>query len=270
LNDAERMSAECRLQIAVVEAGVTHMPESRRIQYAITSGYIQLVVEDRSMPAFWAYPSLSARFPGVILLHDEYGLNGHVRSAVRRLAESGFYVIAPDLFDGRVPTTPEQAHEVLSTLGEAGLPPVLAAMDALRTHHQCNGKIGVVGWGIGGQIAYQLAALREDLKAVVAFYAQPRPYLATLTHEDAPVLGIYGDADPEIPLAVVEQLGAAISQAPGGGSVILYPSATAGFFNTMRSTYHEAIAADAWHHLITFLGSHLDIPRASTSEQKII
>jgi carboxymethylenebutenolidase len=129
------------------------MFEASHLQHNIVSGYIQIVSDGHYLPAFWAHPDLGGPFPGLVLIHDYWGMTPHIRTQARRFAELGYYVIAPDLFDRQVATSLTQAHALVEQVGETALSHVTTALHALETHLKCNGKIGVIGWGLGGQLA---------------------------------------------------------------------------------------------------------------------
>lgn len=93
------------------------MFDSRRVQHQITSGFINIVADSHYLPAFWAHPELGGPFPGLVLIHEAWGLTAHIRTLVRRFAELGFYVIAPDLFDRQTAKTAEEAASLQRQLG---------------------------------------------------------------------------------------------------------------------------------------------------------
>ena len=85
------------------------MFEASHLQYNIVSGYIQIVSDGHHLPAFWAHPEMGGPFPGLVMLHDRWGLTAHIRAQARRFAEQGYYVIAPDLFKRQTAHTDQQA-----------------------------------------------------------------------------------------------------------------------------------------------------------------
>lgn len=237
------------------------MHETRHVQHPITSGYISIIADDHQLPAFWAHPQMGAEFPALVLIHESWGLTQHVRSCVRRLAETGFYVIAPDLYDGQIATTPEQAAALAAKLGEAGVPRVGAALGVLEHHNHSNGKVGLVGWQMGGEIALHMTIYRPDIKAAVIFYARPDQYLTMLPAEETPMLCLYGDSDPDIPSDTLDRMRDTLAASPGKGELVIYPQTSTGFFNETLPEYNAAYASDAWNRMVEFLVARLEPPR---------
>src|SRR5712691_8241563 len=222
------------------------MFSTRLVQHRITSGYINVVAADHYLPAFWAHPEIGAAFPGLVLIHEWWGLTAQIRTQVRRLAELGFYVIAPDLFNGQTAHTADQALALQKEWGEAGPPKVSASLRALETHHRCNGMLGVVGWQFGGDLAYHAAMHHTNLKGVVVFYGKPDDYLILMPANETPILAFYGEKDQTASPDMIERVRKALEQSPGKGEVVVYPGATTGFFNDELPTYNAEASAKAW------------------------
>lgn len=242
------------------------MFEASHLQYNIVSGYIQIVSDGNYLPAFWSHPELGGPFPGLVMLHDQWGLTPHVRSQARRFAEQGYYVIAPDLFNRQVATSPEQAQALIDRLGEAALSHVKAAAHALLTHHKCNSKIGLIGWGMGGGLALQTAVYREDLCAVVTFYSLSDEISpAELRMLDEPVLAIFGQQDPGSPAEKIDRWRQILAGNESGHEIVVYPGAGRDFFDDTRATFDADAAEDAWKRALAFFDQHLEMPpRRST------
>jgi carboxymethylenebutenolidase len=242
------------------------MFRSRLVQHRITSGFINIVADNHYIPAFWAHPEIGGTFPGLVLIHEWWGLTPHIRTQVRRFAELGFYVIAPDLFGGRIANNADEALALQTELGEAGPPRISAALRALETHHRVNSKLGVVGWQLGGELAFHAAMHRGDLNAVVTFYARPDDYLMLMPANETPILAFYGDHDETCSAEMVEKVRHALQQSTGKGQVIVYPGATTGFFNDDLPTYNPEAAANAWEKLLDFLCEKMDIEAYSKNK----
>jgi len=235
------------------------MYETRLVQHQITSGFINIVADDHYLPAFWAHPAVGGVFPGLVLIHGWWGLTAQVRTQVRRFAELGFYVIAPDLFDGQLATTDEQGLVLQQQLGVTGPPKVNAAVSVLAAHNRVNGKIGVLGWQMGGELAYHAAMHRTDLDAVIVFEGNPDNFLVMMPASETPILAFYGGHELGISTETIERARKALAQSPGKGDIVVYPDASSGFFNEEMPTYQAEDAADAWGKLLDFLCDHMEI-----------
>jgi carboxymethylenebutenolidase len=238
------------------------MFEASHLQYHIVSGYIQIVSDGHYLPAFWAHPDLGGPFPGLVLLHDYWGLTAHVRSQARRFAELGYYVIAPDLFNRQVADTPERAQQLFDEVSGTALSYIAAALNALKSHHKCNSKIGLIGAGTGGKLALESAVFRDDLRALVIFYGLPdqiRP--AEIRTMCCPMLGLFGQNDSTTPPERVEQLKQAAEHMNPEHEVVIYPDVGRGFFDDSRDTFQATAAQDAWNRAVTFLNHQLEVSK---------
>ncbi len=237
------------------------MFEASHLQYSIVSGFIQIVSDGHHLPAFWAHPELGGPFPGLVMLHDHWGLTSHIRTQARRFAEQGYYVIAPDLFNRQTATSPEEAQALIDQVGEVALSHVKAAISALLTHHRCNSKIGLIGWGMGGELVLRTAVYREDLSGIVLFYSLPDEVSsAELRMLDEPVLAIFGEADPGCPAEKIEWLRQLLAGSAMSHEIVVYPEAGRDFFDDSRVTFNADAAEDAWKRALAFLDQHLDVP----------
>lgn len=182
--------------------------DPNHIEYTIATGNIEIVLEDgRSTPAYWAYPTLGLKFPAVALIHDWWGMTTTIRRIANLLAQSGHYVIVPDLFDGRAATTPQEAMTLVSALGEkGGYPRIDRALSVLERHNNCNSSVAAVGFGMGGSLAFEAAIKRKDLEAAVAFGGFPQRYFGQFSDATTPILAFYGQHEPHIKAAELDRL----------------------------------------------------------------
>lgn len=247
--------------------GGAHMFEASHLQHNIESGYITIVADGNYLPAFWAHPQLGGPFPGAVLLHDLWGLTPHIRAQARRLAEQGYYVVAPDLFNRQLPETREQAAALLDQIGAAAEAHATGALHALATHHRCNSRISAIGWGRGGVLAIRLAVVRDDIHAAISFYGlSPDLRPAELRMLECPLLAIFGGQDPFISAGQIEALRDVLGDAAAPHEVVVYPDATREFFDDSRGAFHPDAAADAWTRLLAFLHTHLGPAGPGTPE----
>ena len=215
-------------------------------------------------------PGGSGPWPGVVLLHEAFGVDGVMRRQVRRMAAAGFLALMPDLFtDGGARRSLVPTFRAVAA--GAGRP--FADAEAARAHLAampgCTGRLGVLGSSVGGGLALHLAARGFDAAAV--FYARlpEDPHTALLGA--CPVLGAYGGADPGLRGAAAE-LTAVLARLGVGSDVREYPGAGHGFLhdapvgprvlrpllrNVLRIRPDPAAAADAWARTDAWFGRHL-------------
>lgn len=211
-----------------------------------------------ALSGYQAHPTAAAAsMAGVVLIHENRGLNPHIRDMARRLALAGYRVLAPDYLStqGGTPADEDQAREQFTKL-DAGLARQisLAAVAALR--QAGSSKVGAVGfcWG-GGQVG-QLAVHAPDLQAAVVYYG-PAPASSDVAAIRAPLLLHYAGLDERIN-AGVPGFTAALQAAGVRHSVYTYPGVNHAFNNDSNAArYDAAAAALAWQRTLAFLQQHL-------------
>lgn len=238
------------------------MPDSlNRVEYDITTGHIAVSMEDGTrFPAYWAHPSITSRFPGVLLIHDWWGLTPVVRRLANQFASVGHYVIAPDLYDGQVADSAADALRLLNTLGQGAYRRIDAALSALETHHQCNGDVAAVGLGLGGSLAFEAALTRTDLEAAVAYCGFPQHFLGRFAGARAPILAFYGSDDKHIPAEMVTALRRELAGQPLPHRVVVLEGAGHSIFSDDTRPAALAHARAAWAATLAFLDSLLHRP----------
>lgn len=235
------------------------------IQHRITSGYIQIMDGAHSLPAFWAHPQIGGAFPGLVLVHGERGLNNQIRMRVRRFAELGYYVIAPELFGATFNT--HDLETCRAALRKGGDSAVESALQVLRTHNRVKGRLGVVGWGAGSEVALRIALKHSDLQAAVLFGGDPQPLLSELPNDQTAILAFYGDDDPEVLPATLNQMWQALAQSKARWQMIVYPNVGNDFKDETSPRYHAHYAADAWRRCSEFLHELLEPPAPTVSHK---
>jgi carboxymethylenebutenolidase len=239
---------------------------------------------DVEIGAFLARPNGAGPYPGVVLVHEIFGITSHIRDMARRFAAEGFVALVPDLWS-RYPERKIQVAEAstdlrplaeedlillrqfVETVPDAQMIGDLAAAARLlqaRAEVRKQG-VGAVGFCMGGIYAFHMACEPlAPLKACVDFYGRlvypaptpekPRSNLERVKELRCPLLGIFGALDPLIPLVQVMRLKESLG---GRGSVIAYPRAGHAFMNDTRPSYRPEDAADAWRRSLIFLRTHL-------------
>lgn len=188
--------------------------EPSHVEYAIDHGYVKVNLDNgENFPAYWAYPQLGGKFPAIALLHDWWGINSIIRWLANGFAQSGFYVIVPDLFDGQTAKTPKEAIALVEGLGErTGLQRIYAAIDVVESHHQTNRTTAAVGLGMGGSFAFDMAISRQDIEAAVAFGGFPQRNFGQFKQAKVPMLALYGSLEPHVSAKVIERLKKELSE----------------------------------------------------------
>jgi carboxymethylenebutenolidase len=193
--------------------------------------------------------------PPVLLLHPWWGLNEDVRGLADRLADSGFVVVAPDLFRGEIATSIEDADRLSSGFDEDfGRAANLAALDALLAESGSQGPAAAIGLSFGAAWALWLSAQRPEVAAVVLYYGTWGDIVA---QSKAPILGHFAESDPyedEETVAAFEQ-----TCRDAGRELELhrYPGTGHWFAEPSRDAYVPAAADLAFERTVTFLRRHL-------------
>lgn len=209
-----------------------------------------------------AYLSLpegaSAPLPAVVVIHEWWGLNDHMRHWTDRLAADGYAALAVDLYGGKAATTPDEAMALMKSVDEGKAKAVLAAAHRfLREDPRISApKRGVIGWCFGGGWALQTAIAESDLDAAVIYYGRLTTDSTALAKIHAPVLGIFADRDQGIPPAAVEDFAEAM-RAAGKSIEIHRYDADHAFANPSGARYDTKAAADAWEHVRGFFAARL-------------
>lgn len=197
--------------------------------------------------------------PGVLVIHENRGLNPHIEDIARRVALAGFVAFAPDaLFPlGGYPGNEDQARTLFPQLDQARTrEDFIAAAGFLRRRPECTGRIGAVGFCYGGGMVNFLATrLGDDLSAGVPFYGSA-PNLEDVPRIKAPLLIQSAEVDQRIN-ARWPEFEQALQAAGVPYERHLYPGTQHGFNNNTTPRYDEAAAKLAWERTIAFLNKHL-------------
>lgn len=200
-------------------------------------------------------------FPGVLVIHENRGLNEHTRDVARRFAIEGFVALAPDalarLGGTAAMESPDSARTAIGTLTPTQ---IMADLDAAIAYlgaqpNVQKGKLGSVGFCWGGARSFNLALGSDQIGAAVVFYGSAPP-LEELDKIKAPALGLYGATDERI-TSQVPAVAAAMKAANKSYDSKIYEGAGHAFFNDTGERYNAAAAADAWPRAIAFLRANL-------------
>jgi carboxymethylenebutenolidase len=197
-------------------------------------------------PAGGAWP-----WPAVIVVHEWWGLDDHIRDVARRLAAEGYFAVAPDLYSRQghqVTKDPDLAAELMGGLLVAdGIDDLVSTIKWIKSQPKADGAhLGVVGFCMGGSYATLLPCVSKEIKAAAPFYGEipPDDQLASL---GCPIFYVYGENDGWIQRQDVDRLGASLKRFGKPGQVKVYAGCSHGFFNDTRTDVYSAKdAKDAW------------------------
>ena len=209
----------------------------------------------------------------VIVVHEIFGLNPHIREVAARLAQAGFIAIAPDFFT-REGTPPKLEGSnfapVMEFVGKVTDAQIMADIEAgtafLQKRKDANGKVGIVGFCWGGRVSMLSAANVSELKAAVAFYGritgtpndnQPKNPLDLAAKITVPLMGHFGEKDGGIPVADVDKLRAALKEGKRPAELFVYDGAGHAFHNDTRESYRKEAAELAWKRTLEWFSLHI-------------
>jgi carboxymethylenebutenolidase len=198
------------------------------------------------------------KWPGVLVVHENRGLNPYIEDATRRLGVAGFLALAPDELTpvGGYPGDDDKGRELQATLDPRKMiEDFVAAAVFLKSHPECTGKVGVVGFCYGGGVANTLAVRLADLAAAVPFYGM-QPPAADVARIKAPLLLHYAEVDERIN-AGWPAYEAALKANRVTYTAHIYPGTNHGFHNDTTPRYDQAAATLAWDRTIAFLNTAL-------------
>jgi carboxymethylenebutenolidase len=211
------------------------------------------------MRGYLARPAgAKGKLPGILVVHENRGLNPHIEDIARRLAVDNFIAFAPDALAplGGYPGDEDQARQIFPKLDQTKTrEDVVAAAAFLKARPDCTGKIGVVGFCWGGGIANMLATRLPDLGAAVPFYGN-QPAAEDVAKIKAPLLIQYAETDQRIN-AGWPAYEAALKAANVPYTMHMYAGTQHGFNNDTTPRYDEAAAKLAWQRTIEFFNKQL-------------
>ncbi len=201
------------------------------------------------------------RRPAVIVIHENRGLNPHIKDVARRLALEGFLTLAVDMLSplGGTPADEDRARDTIGTLkADETAQRIAAAVPFLEHHVESTGKVGAVGFCWGGGMVNRVAVLAPDLKAAVAYYGLQPPASAVPSIKAALLLHYAGlDQRVDAGIAAYE---AALKANHKHFTIYVYPNANHAFNNDTSGRYDKAAAELAWSRTIAFLNQELGAP----------
>lgn len=206
-----------------------------------------------------SYPTnCKTKLPGIIVVHENRGLNPYIEDVGRRAALDGFISLAPDALSplGGYPGNDDDGRNLQKQrTGNEMLEDFIAAYEYLKVHPECNGKVGVVGFCFGGWIANMMAVKIPDLPASVPFYGG-QPAVEEVPSINASLLLHYAELDTRVNEGW-PAYEAALKANQKEYQVYFYPKVNHGFHNNTTPRYDEAAATLAWQRTVDFFKEKL-------------
>ncbi len=205
-------------------------------------------------------PGGKGPFPGIIVIHEWWGLNDWVKEQASKLADQGYETLAIDLYRGKVATTPDMAHELMRGVpDDRANRDLKGAFDFLASQPNVKkNRIGAIGWCMGGGYSLDVALDEPTLAADVINYGHLVTDPDAIKKINAPILGLFGAQDQGITPDDVHKFDAAMKQQGKKVDIKIYDDAGHAFENPNNKTgYRPADAADAWQRTVGFLSENL-------------
>jgi carboxymethylenebutenolidase len=193
--------------------------------------------------------------PGIVVIQEWWGLNDQICGVADRFARAGYNALAPDLYKGRLTTTPDEANHLMSALdfADATNQDLRGAAEQLKASSR---KVGVMGFCMGGALTIAALVHIPELAAGVCFYGIPPQEFADPAKIRAPLQGHFANRDDWCTPAAADALEAALKAAGAAHEIYRYDAAHA-FFNERSPAYDLASANEAWERMAGFLEARL-------------
>lgn len=244
--DAHQTDSPSASPIGQVEPTIAIDTET--VQYATVAG--------QAINGYLAKPEGAAPgLPGIVMIHEWWGLNDNIEAMARRLAGEGYTVLAVDLYGGQIATAPDQARTLVRAVGAdiaSAQANLSQAYDFLVSQYEAP-KVGSIGWCFGGGWSLQMGLLLpEQLDAMVMYYGRVETDTETLASLEMPILGIFGAEDQAIPTEQVRTFEQALAALNKQANIYIYEGVGHAFANPSGQNYVAEAAEDAWDKTVRF------------------
>jgi carboxymethylenebutenolidase len=228
----------------------------------ITTEHVKYATVNReTVTGYLARPKeAKSPLPGLITIHEWWGLNDNIQAMTRRLAGEGYTVLAVDLYRGQTASSPENARQLFQNVmqnQEAAQSNLRQAYKYLVNERNAPG-VGVIGWCFGGGWALRTALLLpKELDAAVIYYGELVTDSMELKKLKMPILGIFAAEDQIISVEKARQFKSVLNLLGKNAEIHIYENASHAFANPSGNQYVPEAAADAWEETTTFLSKYL-------------
>ena len=232
-----------------------------------------------SVSAYLSRPTTSGPHPGVIVIMEAFGLNDHIKDVADRFAREGYIALAPDMYTREgtpdISNPDTMLQNVMRIMFSVPDSQAMGDLDAgaqyIKSQADSNGKVGAIGFCSGGRYTLMFGCTSKNLDAAVdsagGFITQdepnehedtrPIPPIDMIVDLNCPLLGLFGEEDPNPSPEHAERLQAELDKHDKTYEMRMYPDAGHAFFADYRDSYRPVPAQDMWHRVLTFYDKHL-------------
>jgi carboxymethylenebutenolidase len=253
----EPAAAKVSAQLTADSEAATGIQNQTVSYFGNSSGYLASPLTDNSSN------TTNQLLPAVVMIHEWWGLNENIKDMANELAKQGYVVLAADMYNGQVATTPDQAMPLAGSVREnpsEAIANLQAAVSYLGSLESVNSsRIASLGWCFGGGQSLQLALNSEEnpLAATVLYYGDLVLDEQELSKIQWPVLGIFGDQDESIPVENVTKFEQALNSTGVSNEIYIYEGVGHAFANPSGDNYAPEETSDAWNKTLAFLKKHV-------------
>lgn len=206
---------------------------------------------------YLAAPKAHNTYPGIIVIHEWWGLNDNIRQTVENLASHGYVVLAVDLYGKPAATVADDARQLMASYdSNQGVNNMNGAIKFLKENYDVS-KIASIGWCFGGGQSLNLALHNPNMDATVIYYGTLTSNKEDLSKITWPVLGIFAGLDKGITKESVDEFKKALDELKIKNEIYVYPNVDHAFANPSGARYAPEETKDAWQKTITFLDDTL-------------
>jgi carboxymethylenebutenolidase len=238
---------------------------------------VELKSGDDTIGGYLARPSQSGNYPGIVVIHEAFGLVEHIRDIARRFANIGYQAIAPDLYARKGgPSDPNNMASVMPVMfgkrDTEAVQDLEAAAAHLRALPGATGKVGAIGFCSGGRQTLLLACSSNKVDAAVDCWGgfidratpdaahtpeRPTPVLNFVSQLHCPLFAVFGEEDQNPSTALAEELKKRAEAAGKDVTTKIYKNAGHAFLADYRPSYREGPATELWGDAVAFFNKHL-------------
>jgi len=218
---------------------------------------VEFKADGRTAGGYFVAPDGAKHDKAVIVVQEWWGLNDHVKDIADRFAAEGYATLAPDLYDGKVTRSADEAGKLMQSLNQDRAVQTLNGAVSYLQSEKGASSIGVTGFCMGGTYALLLPCRNKSIRAAAPFYGDV-PADDVLKNLSAPVLFVGASDDPWINMDKMNRLKEGLKKFGKEGEVKIYEGVGHAFFNDTRpEAYNKAAATDAWERVKRFFADNL-------------